>query len=197
MENILFINSCIRADDISRTYRLCKAFLERYTELHEDTTVTEIVLTKSNLASLTQDDIEQRDAAILTKDYDNPIFDYAKQFANADKIIIGAPLWDLSYPSILKVYIEHICVNTVTFMYENDEPIGLSKFSKLIYISTCGGFIGENDFGKKYVEGIANFLGNGEFTSMNVQGLDIAGADVDSIMSDAAEKAAQLAEIFY
>ena len=196
MENILFINSCIRPEDISRTYRLCKSFLDRYTELHKDTTVTEIVLTKSNLTPLTQNDVEQRDAAILTKDYDNPIFDYAKQFANADKIIIGAPLWDLSYPSILKVYIEHICVKTVTFVYENDMPKGLAKFSKLLYISTCGGFIGENDFGKDYAEGIAKFLGNGEFTSMSVQGLDIAGTDVDTIMNTAEEKAIQLAEIF-
>ena len=57
MENILFINSCIRAEDISRTYRICKAFLDRYTQLHDETTVTEIVLTKSNLTSLTQNDI--------------------------------------------------------------------------------------------------------------------------------------------
>lgn len=196
MENILFINSCIRAEDISRTYRICKAFLDRYTQLHDETTVTEIVLTKSNLTSLTQNDIEQRDAAILTKEYDNPIFDYAKQFANADKIIIGAPLWDLSFPSILKVYIEHICVNTVTFMYENGMPVGLSNFSKLMYISTSGGFVGEKYFGTEYVEGIAKFLGSGEFLSLNVQGLDIEGMDVETLMSSAAAKAVQFAEEF-
>ena len=179
MENILFINSCIRAEDISRTYRICKAFLDRYTQLHDETTVTEIVLT-----------------AILTKEYDNPIFDYAKQFANADKIIIGAPLWDLSFPSILKVYIEHICVNTVTFMYENGMPVGLSNFSKLMYISTSGGFVGEKYFGTEYVEGIAKFLGSGEFLSLNVQGLDIEGMDVETLMSSAAAKAVQFAEEF-
>ncbi len=196
MENILFINACVRSEDISRTYRLCKAFLDRYKIIHPDTTVTEIVLAGSGLSPLTQSDVEKRSALILAGDYSDPMFDHAKQFANADKIIIGAPLWDLSFPSILKVYIEHICANTVTFTYENDMPVGLSKFSKLLYISTCGGFVGEKDYGKEYIIGIGEFLGHGEFMSLTVQGLDIAGTDIEAIMTGAEEKSARLAEVF-
>ncbi len=196
MENILFINSCIRSDDISRTYRLCRGFLDKYIEQHDDTTVTEIVLADSGLACFTQADVDRRSAAILTKDYDDPIFDHAKQFANADKIVIGAPLWDLSFPSVLKVYIEHICANTVTFAYENNMPVGLSKFSKLLYISTCGGFIGDKDYGADYIKGICGFLGQGEFMSVNAQGLDVEGIDVDTVLSGAQERLALLAKVF-
>lgn len=196
MENILFVNSCIRTDDVSRTYRLCKAFLDRYTALHPDTTVTEIGLSKLELHSLTQNDIEQRDKAIITGDTDHELFIYAKQFSSADKIVIGAPLWDLSFPSVLKVYVEHICVSGITFTYDDTTPVGLSSFSKLAYISTCGGFVGEYDCGTDYIRAITNFLGKGEFFNIMVEGLDIAGCDVDVVMNDSITRAEQLAEIF-
>ena len=31
-----------------------------------------------------------------------------RTIANADKIVIAAPFWDMSFPSLLKVYIENI-----------------------------------------------------------------------------------------
>lgn len=196
MENILFINSCIRADDVSRTYSLCKAFLNRYEKLRPNATVTEISLSKLELKSLLQSDIEQRDAALITGNYENEIFSYANQFASADKIVIGAPLWDMSFPSVLKVYIEHICVNGITFAYEDAVPVGLSAFSKLAYISTCGGFVGEHDCGTEYIRTIANFLGKGEFLSIMLEGLDIAGNDISALMSEGISRAEQLAEMF-
>ena len=50
-------------------------------------------------------------------DYRDPLFRYAKQFAQAADIVVAAPYWDLSFPSILKVYLEQICVTGLTFQY--------------------------------------------------------------------------------
>lgn len=45
------------------------------------------------------------------------MFKYAHEFANADLIVIAAPFWDLSIPALLKVYIENIAVDGITFEY--------------------------------------------------------------------------------
>lgn len=50
-------------------------------------------------------------------DYRDPLFRYAKQFAQAADIVVAAPYWDLSFPAILKVYLEQICVTGLTFQY--------------------------------------------------------------------------------
>ena len=37
---------------------------------------------------------------------DDPLLDYARQFARADQILIAAPCWDLSFPAVLRAYLE-------------------------------------------------------------------------------------------
>ena len=196
MENILFINSCIRNDDVSRTYLLCKAFIEKYKSTHSDVTVTEIKLSALDLRSYLENDIEERDKALFIGDSENGIFSLSKQFASADKILIGAPLWDFSLPSVLKVYIEHICVNGITFHYTEQGPEGLSAFSKLFYITTAGGYIGSHNCGVDYIKTISEFLGCGNFESLSIEGLDIIGNDAEAIMQDGIRKAEELAERF-
>lgn len=77
----------------------------------------------------------------LLKDgkFDDPMFRYAKQFANADEIVVAAPFWDLSFPAKLKIYLEQIAVAGITFRYTNGRPTGLCKAKKLTYITTSGG----------------------------------------------------------
>ena len=46
---------------------------------------------------------------------------YAKQFAGADTIVIAAPFWDLSFPAILKTYIENIYVTGIVSRYSKKD----------------------------------------------------------------------------
>ena len=55
------------------------------------------------------------------------MFYYARQFAEADQIVIAAPFWDLSFPAILKAYMEQITVSGITFEYINGRPCGRCK----------------------------------------------------------------------
>ena len=52
--------------------------------------------------------LKKRTALIESGDYSDRMFDYAKQFASADTIVIAAPYWDLSFPALLKTYFENI-----------------------------------------------------------------------------------------
>ena len=72
-------------------------------------------------------------------DFSSSAYDYAKDFDASDEIVIGAPYRDYSFPSLLKAYFEHICVNKLTSAYKSDgEEYLLRKANRLTYIFTAG-----------------------------------------------------------
>ena len=91
------------------------------------------------------------------------------------------------FPAVLKTYLENITVSGITFQYsEEGRPQSLCKAKTLYYVTTAGGFIEQNDFGFSYVEALAqNFFGINELYRYAAEGLDIFGADVETIMRKA------------
>ena len=175
-ENILFINSCVRAD--SRTLELSRHLLKN---LKGD--VTEVNLYKENILPLNGEGLQKREL----HDYSGEEFKFAKEFRDADIIIVAAPFWDLSFPSVLKVYFENITVSGLTFEYaDKGRTVGKCNAKKLCYVTTSGGYIGENNFGFEYVSALAkNFFGIEDVSFYSAEGLDISGADVKAIMEKA------------
>lgn len=192
MKKVLFVNACISADHESRTKELCDFYMLKFQR--EDADIQEIDLTKGGFAPMYAEDISSRSRLVEMKDYDNPIFQAAKDFAEADEIIIGAPLWDLSFPSALKCYIEHIMVSGLTFIYIDDRPVGLCRASRLTYITTVGGFAATPDFGYEYIKAIANMLGIQDTVNLSAQGLDIEGADVGRILEEQKKRMVDMGE---
>ena len=180
MDKILFINACVRP--CSRTLELAETLLQR-----QKGDVQEIKLYETPLPALDLNGMEKRDQAAQKNDFSDPVFDAAKQFAAADIIVIAAPYWDLMFPAALKTYLENITVAGITFRYsEEGRPQSLCKAKTLHYVTTSGGFIGQNDFGFSYVNALAhNFFGINEIHRYAAEGLDIFGADVDTIMCKA------------
>ena len=180
MDKILFINACIRPG--SRTLELTKTLLQT---LAGD--AQEVRLYETPLSALDRNAMERRALASGKNDFSDPIFDAAKEFAAADVIVIAAPFWDLMFPAVLKTYPENITVAGVTFRYsENGRPQSLCRAKALHYVTTAGGFIGQNDFGFSYVKALAqNFFGINEIHRYAAEGLDILGADVETILSKA------------
>ena len=179
MEKILFINACVRPN--SRTLELAKHLLTKLSGK-----VEEINLYKQNLLPLSLAEMELRDKAFSAKDFSSSNFNLAKQFASAKTIVISAPYWDLSFPAVLKTYFENITVNGLTFCYgEKGIPQGLCKAKKLIYVTTAGGPIITN-LGYDYVEALCKGLyGIQEVQCVKAEGLDVYGANVESIMQNA------------
>ena len=179
MDKILFLNACIRP--ASRTYELAKALLARL-----GGEVSEVRLEDAP-PMLNLQRLEQRSRAAEENDFSDGVFDAAREFALADVIVVAAPYWDLMFPAVLKAYLESITVCGITFCYSPEgRPKSLCRVRKLYYVTTAGGFIGENDFGFSYVRALArNFFGIGEIFRYSAEGLDIFGADAEGIMSKA------------
>lgn len=180
---ILFINACVRKE--SRTKRLANCLLKK---LNDD--VKEINLEKENINPLDAKILDLRTKLAEDKNFDNSIFDYAKDFANADTIVIAAPFWDLSFPASLKCYIEAINIIGLTFDYSPDGiPYGLCKAKKLYYITTSGGKIFNDEYGFGYIKSLCNnFYGIKNVSCIKAENLDVIGSDVETILRTAEEE---------
>lgn len=180
MEQILFLNACVRPE--SRTYELAQHVISK---LHGQTTPLHLYAEKIPPLDLTG--MQQRDNAVRTGDLSAPILRYALQFAQADTIVIAAPYWDLLFPAVVRSYFEAITVTGVTFHYTPEGfPAGLCRAKQLIYVTTAGGPIGDYNFGYHYVKAMAQlYFGIPDVTCFSAEGLDIVGADVSTIMSQA------------
>ena len=164
--SILFINACVRKN--SRTLVLAKNVMK---DMPGE--ITELNLGVENIEPLNTELLERREALLKDGQLDDPMFRYAKQFADADEIVIAAPFWDLSFPAKLKMYLEQITVAGITFQYKNGRPTGLCKAKKLTYVTTSGGPIFD-DFGYTYVKALAQkFYGIPKTTAVRAMNLDV------------------------
>ena len=174
---ILYINSCVRVD--SRTDRLARAVLEIMGEY------SELYLPDENIKPLSRELLEKRTSLLVAGNTTDEMFRYAQQFANAEKIVISAPFWDGSFPSILKVYLENIyAVGIVSRYDENGNPIGMCRANELVYVTTAGGkFI--PDFSYNYIKAIAkNCFGIKKTRLIMAEMLDIDGFDGEKILQN-------------
>ena len=146
---ILYVNACVRKE--SRTRRLAEKLLSKLDEPFEEIRLEKMVFPTSN-----DDYLNLRDQLVSRGDFQNPLFDLARQFSEAETIVIAAPYWDLSFPAMLKQYLEQITVVGVTFKYsEEGIPVSLCKAKRLFYVTTAGGFFVPEDYGFGYVKALA------------------------------------------
>lgn len=178
---VLYINACVRTE--SRTDRIARALLKKLGAFEE------LKLTDMGLKPLDEAGLNRRTELLSAGNYDDPMFDLAKQFASADTIVISAPLWDGSFPAILKTYVENIYITGIVSKYgEDGVPIGLCKAGKLYYVTTAGG-PNMPQFGYGYFEALAKgVLGIGETEMICAENLDIFGNDPEAIVAEAIEK---------
>ena len=178
---LLVIDCCLRGDD-SATRAYYQAFLK--TAGNQDVQV--VRLDQLNLVPLDGRTLKKRDKLIAAQDYENEMFCLARQFKEADEVLIAAPFWDLSFPSMLKVYLEQIMVNGLTFGYnEQGQCVGFCRAGRMLYFSTCGGFYGERHLGYEYVKNLVHMLGISECVPYIVEGLDIDPGQRDRIVAQA------------
>ena len=177
---VLFIDACCREN--SRTRELAQVLLSRLEGEKEHLRLYEEQLPVLDAAGL-----EERTAACAAGDFSAPAFRFAKRFAQADTVVIAAPYWDLSFPAVLKRYIESICVTGLTFRYnENGQPEGLCRAKKLYYVTTAGGPVFSDAGGFGYVSAVAEGLfGISETRQFRAENLDIIGNDAEAILAAA------------
>ncbi len=183
--NITFINCCMRGEH-SRTLRICRALLEQLRKQIPEAALVEENLTDGHLLPMTAADIARRDALLAAGALDDAEFAAAHRLKDADCIVIGAPYWDLSFPSELKAYLEHITVNGLTFRYDEEgRPVGLCRAGQLYYVTTAGGPVGNPAYSYGYLRDLfTTMFGVAQTRYICAEGLDIWGNDAERIVAD-------------
>lgn len=169
---ILFLDATVRPD--SRTQILAKHLLSKL-----DGEISHLKLCNEEYPVLDEIYLKFRNDSSEKMDFEDIVFDKAKQFKEADTIVVAAPFWDYSFPSWLKTYIENICVLNLTFKYnEENKPVSLCKANKLYYVTTVGGFCDSYEFGYGYIKTVCEkFFGIKDSKLFSADGLDIVGND--------------------
>lgn len=198
MEKLLFINSCVRGER-SRTLKLARRFLAGYQKAHPDTVITQRDLCAERLQPQYPEILAERDALWNAGKLDQPMFEPARQFAAADKIVVAAPFWDLCFPAVLKIYLERVTVADITFGYDaQGAMVGKCRASKLLYITTRGGnYAGtELEMGTPIMKALCTMYGIPELLTLAAEGLDDVRQDGAALLNAALERADALAEAF-
>jgi len=190
VKKALFVDCCIR-DNESRTRELADAFLSGLSGYAVD----RLFLPEENLSCFTGAYFAQRERLVAARAFDHPRFRYARQFAEADLIVIAAPFWDLSFPALLKVYIEQISVDGITFTTGDSGLVGLCRASGMVFLTTRGGFYTGDpmEMGSRYLEAMHAFFGIGRYDCVAADGMDVAGFDGKASLERAKKQAGALA----
>lgn len=191
MRKALIVDCCLRGA-ASRTVRLMEAFVRA---LPEDVEVEKLTLEEEALSCLVGAHFEQRQRLLDAGALDHPRFRYARQFAAADIVCVAAPFWDLSFPALLKVYIEQVSVDGITFTAREEGLVGLCRGTDLVLLTTRGGaYDGDPmEMGSRYLDAMHTFFGFDRYHCVAADGLDVYGADVEAILERAMNDARALA----
>ena len=191
MKTLLYVDCCIRREQ-SRTRKLAESFLGN---LPKGWRVEKVVLMDEPLLPLMEGGFAQRDELLQRGDFTHRRFDYAWQFQRADAILIAAPFYDLSIPALLKVYIENVSVDGITFLCDADGLRGNCRAESMTFLTSRGGFYenSPDEMGSRYMEALCGFFGTGTYRCVAADGVDMDPAQTPGILAEACERAAQAA----
>lgn len=171
MKNLTYINACMRAG--SRTGRIASAIIEELGRKYE---VETIDLTQNLYPIADNTTLEDRNKGIVPEEH----VVLARKIAAADRIVIAAPFWDMSFPSALKVFFENMSLFGVTFDSNDKECYGLCNAEKVMYITTRGMDISTGDpleQATPYIKALSHLWGWGELTVISAQNMDYSSPE--------------------
>ena len=203
MSNLLVIKAHPLEADKSRSIATQEAFISAYKNNNPEDSITILDLYKEEIPEIdefllstwadatAQKEISSEQVATLTR-----FNELTEQFLSADKIVISNPLWNLSIPGKLKLWIDTIVVKGKTFTYSETGPVGLVPEKKLLHIQSNGGAFSGKEPGSEYLETIFNFMGITDIEHIFIEGVDHFPERAEEIIAEAHEKASTIAKTF-
>lgn len=191
MSKVLYVKANIKNEGESRTFKVSDSFVEEYKKNNPEDEIITLDLYKENIDFLRVDDLGKLFGPKDEESKNNSILKYAYQFADADKYIIAAPMWNLSFPAILKAYIDYVSVSGITFKYTAEGPVGLLNNKKAVHIVSRGGGYDNSPYemGDRYLRTILGFFGIKDIETIAIDNLDVMGVNVKEKVEEGIEKA--------
>lgn len=177
-----------------------KAFIDSYKDNHSSDEVKHIDLFKEDIPVIDKDVLtgcgKLRNGDELNQDEQQKVDRFSEileEFLSADKYVFVSPMWNLSFPPVLKAYIDAISIAGKTFKYTAEGPQGLLTDKKVLHIQSRGGFYSEGpaadvESGDRYLRTIMTFLGVPSYENVIIEGHNAEPERTEEI------KAASIAE---
>ena len=191
MKRLFHIDSCLRNG--SKTKRIADALIDRLSERYEIETIR---LSDYDFPVVKDGILNERSSGYVPEEY----VMIARKIAEADRLVISSPFWDMSFPSALKVFLENMSLFNVTFASNEKECYGLCKAEKVLYITTRGMNIKTGDELEQatpYVKAISKLWGLGELHVISAENIDYSTPEqIEEKIQNAIREGEALCETF-
>ena len=192
MKKLLYIDACIR-DEMSRTKQIATPIVEALKQKYE---VQTLVINDLDLSIVKKELITKRNNGVI----DPQVMSWAESVRDADRIVIAAPFWDMSFPAALKNFLELCSIFNVTFKSDEKTCYGNCKAEKMLYITTRGMDISTGDVleqGTPYLKAISWLWGIGPMQVISAQNMDyISEKEIEERINKAISEGLRIAEEF-
>lgn len=166
MDRLIYIDATMRAE--SRTRKIARPIVAELAKRYEIETIS---LDGADFPAVDGKILEDRNNGIVPEEY----AEMARRIAAADRIVIAAPFWDMSFPAALKVFFENMSLFHITFDSDNTHCYGLCKCSKVLYITTRGMNIHTGDpleQATPYIKALSCLWGLGDVYVVSAENMD-------------------------
>lgn len=205
MTKVLFVKANNRPAGEAVSVKLYETFLDSYKKSHPQDTVVELDLYNEELPYIGVDfvnatfrggDLTEKEAKALE------ISDkYLNQFIEADKVVFGFPLWNLTIPAVLHTYIDYLNRAGKAFKYTEEGPVGLLGNKKVALLNARGGIYSEGPMAEmemavKYLYTMMNFFGIKDIETVIIEGHNQFKDEANEIIAKGLEEATKVSKTF-
>lgn len=211
MATVLYITAHPHDESQSYSMAVGNAFIEAYREVNPRDEVIHIDLYTETIPHIDNDvfsgwgklqtgtafeELSAEEQAKVSR-----LSELSDQFVSADKYVFVTPLWNFSFPPVMKAYIDSVCVAGKTFKYTEQGPVGLMTNKKALHIQARGGVYSEGpaaamEMGHRYLNVIMQFFGIPSFEGLFVEGHNQFPDRAQKIKEKAIQQAQAMAKTF-
>ncbi len=211
MAKILYITAHPHDEAQSFSMAAGRAFIDSYKEANPSDEVVHIDLYKEDIPHIDVDvfsgwgklqtgnafdELSDKEKAKVSR-----LSELCEQFISGDKYVFVTPLWNFSFPPVMKAYIDSLAVSGKTFKYTEQGPVGLLTDKKALHIQARGGIYSEGpaaelEMGHRYLNVIMNFFGVPSFEGLFIEGHAAMPDIAEEIKANGIARAKDLAKTF-
>ncbi|MDN4074205.1 FMN-dependent NADH-azoreductase [Fictibacillus terranigra] len=185
MAKVLYITAHPHNESQSFSMAAGKAFIDTYKEVNAGDEVVHIDLYKENIPHIDADVFSGWGKLQSGKGFEELSADekakvqrlgeLSEQFVEADKYVFVTPLWNFSFPPVMKAYLDSVAVAGKAFKYTENGPVGLLTDKKALHIQARGGIYSEGpaaefEMGHRYLNVMMNFFGVPSLEGVFIEG---------------------------
>ena len=211
MAKVLYITAHPHDETQSYSMAVGKVFIDTYKQVNQNDEVIHIDLYKENIPQIDADvfsgwgklqsgqsfeELSEGEKAKVGR-----LGELCDQFISADKYVFVTPMWNFSFPPVMKAYIDSVALAGKSFKYTEQGPVGLLTDKKAMHIQARGGVYSEGpaaemEMGHRYINTVMNFFGVPSFEGIFVEGHAAMPDKAQEIKDNAIARAKELAQTF-